>query len=105
MNTIPSPPAHRVKGKKPESQTFTDFSTAVDINLASIDLDAENPQLVHVEAEEKDDANHGTNLTKYFYRAQTFLDDFKEDVYDQRKEYLSKYCIWKMKKWATKYKK
>lgn len=105
-NPILSPSGCHARGRRSSSQIFTTFSTALDINLASIDLDAEkNVSSQAEEVKANDELFQGSNLMRYFYNTQSFLDDFEESVIGRRKEQLGKYCVWKMKKWVTKYKK
>lgn len=75
------------------------------MNLASIDLDAEKAVSSQAEVKGSDESYQGSNLMRYFYNTQSFLDDFEEGIVGRRKEHLGKYCVWKMKKWVTKYKK
>ena len=103
---IPNSPGCPTRGKRSDSQTYTSFSTAMDVNPASIELDSEKPVSSRAEAPRKTDASSNlTTLMKYFYKTQTLMDDFEESVINRRKERLGKYCVWKMKKWAAKYKK
>ena len=103
---VPNSPGCPVRGKRSDSQTYANFTSAIDVNLASIDLDSEKPASSRPEAQRKPDASSNlTNLMKYFYKTQTLMDDFEETVVKRRKERLGKYCVWKVKKWAAKYKK
>ena len=64
-------------------------------NLPSLELDFEMMGL-------NDNFSDFKNLREYLFNTGNFLEDFDEARISKRLENLSKFCVWKMKKWKTK---
>jgi len=66
--------------------------------LPSLELDNEPIELPKVE-----DFSDMKNIKNYMFNYSNLLDDLDEEKVSKRLDNLSKYSVWKMKKWVTNY--
>jgi len=66
--------------------------------LPSLELDHEPIELAKI-----DDFSDMKNIKNYMFNYSNLLDDLDEEKVSKRLDNLSKYSVWKMKKWVTNF--